>query len=66
MDITDDKRASLELQELKEELEIQVSTKTEELQKRVLELERLQQATIDREFRIKELRDEIERLKREK
>ncbi len=51
---------------LKEELEMQVNIKTQELQRRVHELERLQEATIGREFRIKELRDEIERLKGEK
>jgi len=60
-----EKRAESEqqLRELKEDLENQVKQKTEELQKRIAELERFHQATIDREFRIKELRDELETLK---
>jgi hypothetical protein len=36
--------------------------KAEELQNRIDELERFQKATVQREFRIKELRDEIEQL----
>jgi hypothetical protein len=35
----------------------------EALQQRLEELERFQRATVQREFRIKELKDEIERLK---
>jgi PAS domain S-box-containing protein len=50
----------------KAELETEVKVKTQELQERIIELERFHQATIDREFRIKELRDEIERLKNER
>ena len=45
------------------ELEYKVKERTEELQKRIEELERFRKATIEREFRVKELRDEIERLK---
>jgi len=48
---------------LKENLEKEVVEKTKELKKRVEDLERFHDATIEREFRMKELRDEIERLK---
>lgn len=45
------------------DLELKVSEKTKELNERIEELERFHDATIDREIRMKELRDEIERLK---
>ena len=64
-DITDRKKAENELRKLKENLESEVKQKTKELQKRVAELERFQEATIEREFRIKELRDELELLKKQ-
>jgi hypothetical protein len=44
-------------------LEMRVEEKTRELLERVKELERFYDATIDRELRMKELRDEIQRLK---
>ncbi|MBN1196375.1 MAG: PAS domain S-box protein [Candidatus Aminicenantes bacterium] len=44
-------------------LELKIREKTAELQKRLAELERFHDATIEREFRIKELREEIDRLK---
>ena len=62
-DITGRKRAEEELRTLKDHLEKEVAEKTRELQKRIVELERFHDATIEREFRIKELRDENERLK---
>ncbi len=65
-DVTERKQAETELLELKEQLEIQVDEKTKELQARIKELQRFQDATIEREFRIKELRDEIALLKRNK
>ncbi|HKK63857.1 MAG TPA: PAS domain-containing protein, partial [Bacteroidales bacterium] len=49
---------------LNEQLEQKVNDKTKELKERVDELERFHDATIQREFRIKELRDEMERIKR--
>jgi PAS domain S-box-containing protein len=52
--------------ELNESLEITVAEKTGELIERIKELERFHEATIDREFRIKELRDEIELLRKTK
>lgn len=48
---------------LKENLEKEVAEKTRELKKRVEDLERFHDATIEREFRMKELRDEIKKLK---
>ena len=62
-DIGERIRAEKKLREIKENLEIQVAEKTKELKERISELERFHDATINREFRIKELRDEIERLK---
>jgi len=62
-DITERKQAEEELRKLKDDLEIQVAEKTKELKERVKELERYHDATVNREFRIKELRDEIARLK---
>lgn len=62
-DITARVKAENELLRLKEKLEVEVEEKTRELRERIAELERFQQATIDREFRIKELRDEIQLLK---
>jgi len=52
-----------EILTLNEQLEQKVEEKTKELKERVSELERFHDATIQREFRIKELRDEIEELK---
>ena len=63
VDISEQVRAEEELRSLKEDLERQVAEKTRDLQSRIDELERFHQATIQREFRIKELRDEVERLK---
>lgn len=64
-DVTERKNAEDKLKELKDKLQAEVEEKTKELQLRIAELERFQEATIEREFRIKELRDEIDRLKRE-
>lgn len=66
LDITSLKAAEDELRALKDNLEIKVSEKTTELKERVAELERFYNATVDRELRMKELRDEIERLKNSK
>jgi len=63
VDISEQIRVEKELRALKDDLERQVEEKTHDLQIRIEELERFHQATIQREFRIKELRDEIERLK---
>ncbi len=63
IDITERKEIENELRNLKSDLENQVHEKTKELQERVVELERFQNATVEREFRIKELREEIKKLK---
>ncbi|SHE34190.1 PAS domain S-box-containing protein [Mariniphaga anaerophila] len=63
-DITEHKKADEELRKLKDNLQYQVEQKTQELKQRVAELEKFQKATIEREFRIKELRSEIETLKK--
>jgi PAS domain S-box-containing protein len=57
------KNAQEALEKFTGELEENVAEKTRELQERVELLERFHEATIDREFRIKELRTEIEQLK---
>lgn len=64
-DITRRKEAEEELKKLKEQLEIEVQEKTGELQQRVAELEEYQKATINREYRINELKEEIKKLKQE-
>ncbi len=64
-DITKRKETEEELRRLKEQLEIQVTEKTKELEQRVAELEEYQQATINREYRINELKEEIKRLQQE-
>lgn len=46
-----------------EDLERKVKEKTKELNEHIKELERFHDATIDRELRIKELREELKRLK---
>jgi PAS domain S-box-containing protein len=65
-DISERKQAEEELKKAYDELENKVKERTKELQERIEELERFRTATVDREFRMKELRDEIERLKSEK
>ena len=62
-DISELKRAEQELKNYSERLEDIVKERTEELQGKVTELERFHEATVDRELRMKELRDEIEKLK---
>jgi PAS domain S-box-containing protein len=57
------KKSENELLSLKNDLELKVRQKTGELQERIKELERFREATIDRELRMKELRDEIIMLK---
>jgi PAS domain S-box-containing protein len=64
-DVTDRARAEAELRQLKDDLEAEVAKKTQELQDRVELLEQFHDATIEREFRVQELREEIARLKGE-
>jgi t-SNARE complex subunit (syntaxin) len=63
-DISRRKKAEEEVRMHQEHLQELVEEKTRELRERVDELERFHDATVEREFRIKELRDEIEALKR--
>jgi phage-related protein len=65
LDITERKRAEDELHNLKNTLQEDVERKTKELKERVAELESFHDATIEREFRINDLHDEIRRLKGE-
>ena len=64
-DITHRKGEEAELRMLKDNLQFQVEEQTHLLKERLAELERFHEATIEREFRIKELRDQVEQLKRE-
>jgi methyl-accepting chemotaxis protein len=57
------RKRTRELEKEKAGLEETVKRRTKELQERVSELERHYDATTDRELRMKELREEIERLK---
>lgn len=66
VDITSRISAEKELQKHRDQLEKIVEEKTLELKERVSMLERFREATITREFRIHELREEMERLKNEK
>lgn len=54
-----------ELKELAENLEDQIRERTGDLQKRVLELERLHKLTVGRELKMIELKKEIKKLKEE-
>lgn len=70
-DITEKKQIEQSLKEsqeklsmMKDELELKVREKTIELEERIAELERFKKATIDREIRMKELREEILKLKK--
>jgi PAS domain S-box-containing protein len=62
-DITERKETESRVSALKEQLRLELDQKTLELRERIHELERFQKATIEREYRIKELRDQIAELK---
>lgn len=64
-DISIRKKADEELKHLNKVLEEKIAEKTSELQGRVTELERFYTATIDREFRIKELNEYITGLEKQ-
>lgn len=63
LDITQRKKAEVELQKHRENLEELVKERTKDLEDRNKELERFSNLFVNREYRIKELRDEIEKLK---
>ncbi|MCD6389233.1 MAG: PAS domain S-box protein, partial [Desulfobulbaceae bacterium] len=61
-DITDRKRAEIELEKYQNHLESLVKEQTNKLEEKVTELERMNDVFVGREFRIKELRDRVEAL----
>lgn len=63
-DLTGRKKAENKIKKLKESLEQKVAKRTKELKEKVSELERFHDATVDREIRMKELRDENAELKK--
>ncbi len=63
-EIVNRKISEKQIRELNEGLESLVSEKTKELKERIEELERFYEATINREYRIKELTEEIDLLKK--
>lgn len=65
IDISDRVRVEEELRQLKDALQAEVALKTKELKERVELLEQFHDATITRELRMQELREEIARLKGE-
>jgi PAS domain S-box-containing protein len=65
-DISKQKKAEEELRKMHEKSEGDVKERTKELQEKITELERFRKATIDREFRMRELQEEIEKLKGKK
>ncbi|MFO7895545.1 MAG: transporter substrate-binding domain-containing protein [Candidatus Cloacimonadales bacterium] len=62
-DITVQKNVELELEELKDNLQKEIAAQTKELQEKIDQLERFREATVEREFRINELRQELQRLR---
>ena len=64
IDNSDRKKAEEVIRKLNEGLEQKVKERTNELAEKIHELERFKEATINRELRIKELRDEIDLLKK--
>ena len=61
-DITEKKKIELELNEHRRDLERMVSQRTKELELKNQELEEFNKLFVDREFRIKELRDRVKEL----
>ena len=61
-DITERKQAEEELEKYKDHLETLVNERTTELAEKNIELERFNKLFVDREFRIKELRDKVKEL----
>ncbi len=64
VDITDRVKTEDELNHIRKNLENEVYSKTKELNNRIETLERFRNATIEREFRIKELIEEVNQLKK--
>jgi len=64
MDVTERKRAEKALQKAHEELEVKVGERTKKLREETEKLERMNKLFVDRELRMKELKEEIIKLKR--
>lgn len=62
MDITESKNSEIELSKYRNHLEELVKERTEKLEKQNEELEHLNKLFVDREFRIKDLRDRVKEL----
>ena len=62
MDITEAKNSEIELSKYRNHLEKLVKERTEKLEKQNAELEHFNELFVDREFRIKELRDRVKEL----
>jgi len=63
IDITERKQAEAELEKHREQLEVLVAERTKEVDTRNKELESMHKVFIGREFRIKELKDQVKELK---
>ena len=61
-DITERKEAEELLKKFYKELEISVQDRTKELETKITEIERMNKLFIDREFRIKELKERVKEL----
>ena len=66
VDLTERKKAEEELKKYREHLEELVKERTKELEEKNKELERFNNLFVDREFRIKELRDKVKNLEKGK
>ncbi len=64
MDNTERKKIEEQINRLNEDLEKNIEVRTKELAEKIKELERFKDVTVDRELRMKELRDEIAKLKK--
>ena len=65
LDISDRKRIEREMRKLNEELEARVAQRTSELQAKNEELARLNRVFVDRELRMRELKEKIAQLERD-
>ncbi len=65
VDIGDRKRIEREMQKLNEDLEVRVAQRTSELQAKNEELERLNRVFVDRELRMRELKEKIATLEKD-
>ena len=63
-DVTDKKQMESELEEHREHLEEMVEERTDQLNEKLKELESLNKLFLNREHRIKELRDELKKIKK--